>query len=123
MVLGGLREPQRPKCCQRAAAIRVLFRNSIVGRYQQCGRAMKAFSTVLGSALLVAGCSQVIDQFYSKKNFDTRSFNADISECKERNPSFVAMHIGATESKDQVDEAIVRECMKAKGYIVQLETK
>jgi len=33
------------------------------------------------------------------------------------------MHIGATESKDQVDDAIVRECMKAKGYIVQLETK
>ena len=47
----------------------------------------------------------------------------DIAQCKEHNPSFVAMHIGATESKDQVDDAIVRECMKAKGYIVQLETK
>jgi len=69
---------------------------------------MKAFSTLLTSALLVAGCSQVIDQFYSKKNFDAQTFNADISECKERN---------------SVDGAMVRECMKAKGYIVQLETK
>ena len=67
---------------------------------------MKAVNAVL-SALLVAGCSQVIDQFYSKKNFDTQSFNADIAQCKEHNPSFVAMHIGATESKDQVDDAIV----------------
>jgi hypothetical protein len=79
---------------------------------------MKAVN-VLFSALLVAGCSQ----FYSKKNFDTQSFKADIAQCKEHNPSFVAMDVGATESKDQVDEAIVRECMKAKGYIVQLETK
>jgi hypothetical protein len=42
---------------------------------------MKAFSTLLTGALLVAGCSQVIDQFYSKKNFDAQTFNADISEC------------------------------------------
>ena len=83
---------------------------------------MKAVNAVL-SVLLVAGCSQVIDQFYSKKNFDTQSFKADIAQCKEHNPSFVAMDVGATESKDQVDDAIVRECMKAKGYIVQLETK
>ena len=84
---------------------------------------MQVVSAVLTGTLLLAGCSQVIDQFYSKKNFDTQSFNADIAQCKEHNPSFVAMHIGATESKDQVDDAIVRECMKAKSYIVQLETK
>ena len=46
----------------------------------------------------------------------TKSFNADISECKERNPSFVAMHVDAAKPKDQVDDAMVRECMKAKGY-------
>ena len=84
---------------------------------------MKAVGTVLTSALLVAGCSQVIDQFYSKKNFNTQSFNADISECNEQNPSFVAMHIDAAEPKEQVDDAMVRECMKAKGYAVQIETK
>jgi hypothetical protein len=87
------------------------------------GVRMKAVSAVLTSALLLAGCSQVIDQFYSKENFDLQSFNADISECKERNPSFVTMHVDAAEPKDQVDDAMVRECMKAKGYMVQLETK
>ena len=84
---------------------------------------MKAVSTVLTGALLLAGCSQVIDQFYSKKNFDTQAFNADISKCKEQNPSVVAMHIGAAEPKDQVDDALVRECMKAKGYIVQIRNQ
>ena len=84
---------------------------------------MKVVSAVLTGALLLAGCSQVIDQFYSKKNFDTQSFNADISECKERNPSFVATHIDGGEPKEQVDDAMIRECMKAKGYAVQMETK
>ena len=84
---------------------------------------MKAVSALLASGVLLAGCSQVIDQFYSKENFNIRSFNADISECKERNPSFVTMHVDAAEPKDQVDDAMVRECMKAKGYAVQIETK
>ena len=84
---------------------------------------MKAVSALLASGVLLAGCSQVIDQFYSKKNFDTRSFNADISECKERNPSFVATHIDGGEPKEQVDDAMIRECMKVKGYAVQIETK
>jgi len=35
---------------------------------------MKVFGTVLTSALLVAGCAQVIDQVYSKKDFNTQSF-------------------------------------------------
>jgi hypothetical protein len=72
--------------------------------------------------VLVAGCSQVIDQFYSKSNFDMQSFNADISECKKRS-SFTARHTAAVETKDQVDDPIVRECMTAKGYVVQSETK
>ena len=85
---------------------------------------MKAFGAVLTSALLVAGCSQVIDPFYySKKDFNAQSFHADISQCRKRNPSFVAMRANTVESKAQVDDAMVRECMKAKGYIVQLQTK
>jgi uncharacterized protein YceK len=87
------------------------------------GGLMKAVSALLASGILLAGCSQVIDQFYSKENFNMRSFNADISECKEQNPSVVAMHIDAAESREQVDDAMVRECMKAKGYAVQIETK
>jgi hypothetical protein len=84
---------------------------------------MKVVSTVLTGALIIAGCSQVIDQFYSKKNFDAQSFNADISECKERNPSSVAMHVDIAQSTEAVDDAIIRECMKAKGYAVQTEAK
>ena len=34
------------------------------------------------------------------------------------------MHVDAAEPKDHVvDDGMVRECMKAKGYIVPLETK
>jgi hypothetical protein len=84
---------------------------------------MKAVSALLASGVLLAGCSQVIDQFYSKKNFNTQSFNADISECKEQNSSFVAKHIDGGEPNEQVDDEMIRECMKAKGYAVQIETK
>ena len=93
------------------------------GLSQVCDVAVKAVSALLASGVLLAGCSQVIDQFYSKENFNIRSFNADISECKEQNPSVVAMHIDAAEPREQVDDAMVRECMKAKGYAVQIETK
>jgi len=93
------------------------------GLSQVCDVAVKAVSALLASGVLLAGCSQVIDQFYSKENFNMRSFNADISECKEQNPSVVATHIDAAESREQVDDAMVRECMKAKGYAVQIETK
>jgi hypothetical protein len=65
----------------------------------------------------------VIDQFYSKENFNMRSFNADISECKEQSLSVVAMHIDAAEPREQVDNTMFRECMKAKGYAVHIETK
>ena len=78
------------------------------------------------SALLVSGCAQVNDQFYLKKNFTSHSFVADISECKRQNPSFVAIRSYAADSRDHTsytDDAMVRDCMKAKGYTVQLEAK
>jgi len=84
---------------------------------------MKAFGAVATSALLVTGCSQVIDQLYSKKDFNAQSFHADITQCRKRNPSFVAMRVSSVEAKPQVDDAMVRECMKAKGYIVHVQTK
>ena len=79
--------------------------------------------------VLYEGCQQhlvywcVASGWYSKKNFNMQSFNADISECSEQKPSFVAMHIDAAAPKKSVDDAMVRECMKAKGYTVQIETK
>ena len=78
------------------------------------------------SALLMWGCAQVNDQFYSKKNFTSQSFAADMSECKRQNPSFVAIRGYVADSRDRntyADDTMVRECMAGKGYTVQLETK
>ena len=65
----------------------------------------------------------MIDQLYSKKDFNTLSFQANISDCKERSPSFAAMRVNADNSKARTDDEMVRECMISKGYIVQFETK
>ena len=43
---------------------------------------MKAKGFLLMTTLLISGCAQVNDQFYSKKNFTSESFRADASECK-----------------------------------------
>jgi hypothetical protein len=117
----GLRHDCPDEIEGRDAASTATTRSGATSRV--CDVAVKAVSALLASGILLAGCSQVIDRFYSKENFNMRSFNADISECKEQNPSVVAMHIDAAESREQVDDAMVRECMKAKGYAVQIETK
>jgi hypothetical protein len=78
------------------------------------------------SALLLSGCAQVNDQFYSKKNFNSQSFVADMSECKRQNPSFVAIRGYVADRQDRTsytDDAMVRDCMKGKGYTVELERK
>jgi hypothetical protein len=75
------------------------------------------------AAPLISGCAQVNDQFYSKQNFTSHSFAVDISECKRRNPSFVAIQGHITDSQDRnsyIDNAMIRDCMKAKGYTVQV---
>jgi hypothetical protein len=84
---------------------------------------MKATRAMLTCALLVAGCSQMSDHFYSKGNFTAQSFDADISQCKRQNPSFVAMQSYAAADRRQLDDAMVRDCMKAKGYTIQTESK
>ena len=74
----------------------------------------------------MSGCAQVNDQFYSKKNFTSQTFAADMSECKRQNPSFVAIRGYVPDSRDRnsyTDDTMVRECMNGKGYTVQLETK
>jgi len=78
------------------------------------------------SGLLISGCAQATDQLYSKQNFNSQSFVADMSECKRQNPSFAAIRSYVTDSQDRtshVDDVMVRDCMKEKGYTVQLETK
>ena len=87
---------------------------------------MKAKCFLLMTTLLISGCTQVNDQFYSKKNFTSESFRADASECKRQNPSFVAIQSYVADSQDRtsnIDDAMVRDCMKAKGYDIQVQTK
>ena len=87
---------------------------------------MKSKYFPLLSALLMSGCAQVNDPFYSKKNFVSQSFLADISDCKRQNPSFVAIRSYVAEPQDRAsysDDAMVRDCMKGKGYTIQVETK
>jgi hypothetical protein len=72
------------------------------------------------------GCAQVKHQFYSKKNFTSESFRADASECKRQNPSFVAIQSYVADSQGRtsnIDDAMVRDCMKAKGYDIRVQTK
>jgi hypothetical protein len=87
---------------------------------------MKAIYSFLTTTLLISGCTQVNDQFYSKKNFTSESFRADASECKRQNPSFVAIQSYVADSQDRtsnIDDAMVRDCMKAKGYDIRVQTK
>jgi hypothetical protein len=90
------------------------------------GALMKAIRFFLTTTLLISGCTQVNDQFYSKKNFTSESFRADASECKRQNPSFVAIQSYVADSQDRtsnIDDAMVRDCMKAKGYDIRVLTK
>jgi len=86
---------------------------------------MKSKCFLALSAVLMSGCAQVNDQFYSKTNFTSQSFVADISQCKRQNPSFVAIrsYVADNQNRTYTDDAMVRDCMKAKGYTIQLETK
>jgi hypothetical protein len=108
-----------PACCRNFGAfLDEYFLSCICG-----GAFMQVVSAVLTGTLLLAGCSQVIDQFYSKKNFNSQAFNADISECKHQNSSFVEMQTLEPKGLLQVNDAMVRECMTTKGYTVHIETK
>ncbi len=87
---------------------------------------MKSECFLLMAALLISGCTQINDQFYSKKNFTSQSFLADVSECKRQNPSFVAIQSYVADNQHRtsyIDDAMVRDCMKAKGYDIQVQTK
>ena len=76
-----------------------------------CGSAfVQVVSAVLTGALLLAGCSQVIDQFYSKKNFN---LSLQLLIFPNANIKFILVAMQTLEPKGrlQVDDAMVRECM------------
>jgi hypothetical protein len=70
-------------------------------------------------ALLVSGCSQIIDYHYSKSDFTTQSFDADISQCKRQNTSADSLELRTQER----DDTMVHQCMTAKGYTITTKTK
>src|SRR5689334_1388698 len=67
-------------------------------------RPMRSKCFLLMAAPLISGCAQVTDQVYSKKNFTSDSFAFDISECKRRNPSFVAIQSYVADSQERKHE-------------------
>jgi uncharacterized protein YceK len=80
---------------------------------------MKLMSIALTSALLLSGCSQINEQFYSKKAFNSQSFDTDIAECKHHNASFMALQSPSADLKERADDAMIRECMRSKGYAIE----
>jgi hypothetical protein len=80
---------------------------------------MKASCVLFCCVVMLAGCSQAINYTYSKKNFTSALFDADLSECK-RHPSSVTAHQAAHR---ELPEAQVRDCMKDKGYRIEAEVK
>ena len=82
---------------------------------------MKAACCLLGSNLLLAACSQAINYTYSKKNFTSPTFEADLSSCKHYNSSVMGYQPSPREQKARMDDATVRGCMKGKGYKIDSE--
>jgi|KBSSwiStaDraftv2_1062776.scaffolds.fasta_scaffold6351495_1 uncharacterized lipoprotein YajG len=80
---------------------------------------MKAACFLLGSATMLAGCSQAISYTYSKSNFTSPSFRADLAECKGR-PSPLTSY---QEVRQELRDAQEQDCMASKGYRIDVEPK
>ena len=82
---------------------------------------MKAACCLLGSNLLLAACSDVISYTYSKANFTSLAFEADLSTCKHFKSS--TAYQAPVGRENSLDDATVRYCMKAKGYKIEMEAR
>ncbi len=82
---------------------------------------MRAICFLLGSTFLLVSCSQALDYTYSKKNFTTSSFQADLSACRQRTRSISAFQTPPPEQLAQLDDAAERDCMISKGYTISTE--
>jgi hypothetical protein len=72
---------------------------------------MKAACCLFGSNLLLAACSEAASYTYSKANFTSPAFKADLSACKLFKSSTV-YRAGAGRREAAADDATVGECMK-----------
>jgi hypothetical protein len=70
----------------------------------------------VAGTLVLAACSQTIDYTYSRKNFSSSTFEADLSACKHQSPSNFEHKTSPSGQDAQPNDAAVRECMIAKGY-------
>jgi hypothetical protein len=84
---------------------------------------MKATGFLLGSALLLPACSQAINYTYSKRNFASPTFEADLSTCKHHKSAITAYQLNPREQQAPLDDATIRDCMKAKGYTIEMEAR
>jgi PBP1b-binding outer membrane lipoprotein LpoB len=82
---------------------------------------MKAISLLIGCGVLMGGCSQAIDYTYSKRNFTSSTFEADLSACKHQRPSVSAFQTLSQEQRAQLDDAAERDCMTNKEYKVETD--
>jgi hypothetical protein len=87
------------------------------------GHRMKATGFLLGSTLLLAACSQAINYTYSRKNFTSPTFEADLSACKLHKSTITAYQKIPREQQPPLDDTAVRDCMKAKGYKIEMEAR
>jgi len=85
------------------------------------GSDVRAAAVLIGSVFVLAACSQAIDYTYSRKNFSSSTFEADLSACKRQGPSISAFQTPPQEKRTQLDDAAVRDCMMAKGYKIGTE--
>ena len=84
---------------------------------------MKAIGFLLGSTLFLAACTQAINYTYSRKNFTSPTFEADLSACKHPQVTITAYQKIPREQQPPLDDAAVRDCMKAKGYKIETEAR
>jgi hypothetical protein len=82
---------------------------------------MRSAAVVVGSVFVLAACSQAIDCTYSRKNFSSSTFEADLSACKHQSPPLSAFQTPPQEKRAQLDDAAVRDCMMTKGYKIGTE--
>jgi hypothetical protein len=79
----------------------------------------KATFLLFGCVVMLAGCGQANNYTYSKKNFTSPIFEADLSECK-RHRSPITAYQGV---QREIREPQVRDCMKTKGYRIETEVQ
>jgi hypothetical protein len=80
---------------------------------------MNARWFLLGCVLTLAGCGQIINYTYAKRNFNSATFEVDLSQCKGHHSP-----VNAYQAEPQeLNKAQVRDCMKLKGYTIEAELR